>query len=280
MSDSTKKEFKIGINDSINVSLIGKFVLERKIEERKRQKFRLANLTSEVPFNSKDRFYFYDNYGNPVNSLYIDRIKTVFSPDDNSVDKSNLISLMTHSDVRIQSMTDEEHQKLVKAKLKKSNPRYLLTNIDKVKDAKHEDQRSTVKAMSLIYDNNYTSKQLVYFCSLFNLPYSLEETFENAKKTNLESRLISWVQKDVGNATKLISKIDDLTTAEDSWYYDQLMKYGIVHNNDGYYKIADSHKPIGIDKESVVKYLQTEKEAYDMLKVQVQNFIKQEQNNL
>lgn len=283
MEDSTKVEFKVGINDSVKASLIGKFVLERKMDPRKRQKFRLSNLTSEIPFNSKTpgkRIYFADTYGNPVNSLYIDRVKTYFNPDENPVDKINIVSLMNHSDVRIGSMSNEEHQKLVNAKIKKSNPRYVLTNIDKVKDVKHEDQRSTVKAMSLIYDNEYTSKQLVYLCSLFNLPYSLQETFENAKRTNLESRLLKWVQQDVENAKKLINKIDDITTAEDSWYYDQLIKYGIIHNKDGYYKVADSHKPIGIDKESVIKYLQTEKEAYDMLKVQVQNFIKQETQNL
>lgn len=277
MKDTTKEVFKVSPTKEIATSIVGNFVLERKISDSKRQKFRLSNLTSEVPFGKtiKERFYFFDGNGQAVNSFMIDKVKMYLYPDTSQVDRLNLLSLMKHTDVRIGSMTDDEHKQLVKAKLKNSNPKYVLINIDAVKNEAYEAEKVIALASNKIYTCGYNSKQLGSICALFGVPYSIEESQESSKVPALEQRLVKWSKISKENAQKVIDKLEDLTIAEYFFYFDQLVRFEILKEEHGFYRLSDSSQPIGINKEQVIKFLQENPEKYNMLKFEVQEYYKQ-----
>ena len=278
MSNNTRV-FNTGRGQAIKVDATGKFLLEKKIAASKRQKFTLTNIVAEVPYGktkeSKDFFYTSDL--SPLNSLYIDKIKTTFEPDKSLADAKNVLALIGHRDVRVAEMSDEQHSQLVRLKLKKSNPKFILTNIDKVRDEKHQATKEKVQALSLIYNKTYSAKQLSYICSEFNIPYKIEETFEDAKRDALEIKIEKWLDKSDKNPGLLIAKIENLSEMEDSFYFDQFERLGLIVFSDGYYRLASDKKPIGMNRDHVIDYNRTNVQDYNYLKEQALNLLKQEE---
>lgn len=277
---SNNRVFKLS-SGNVTVTATGKFELEKRISSSKLQKFVLTNILSEVPFgqDSSKRQYFYTENGQAINSLYIHKIKTYFDPDKNNMDLKNVLTLINHRDVRIASMSDAEHSQLVKLKLKKSNPNYVLTNIDFVVDQKHNLTKLKVKAMHIIFTSEYTSKQLCFICAHFNIPYSLEESMEESKRDALERKLKSWLDRDDDNSRLLIEKIDSITEMEDAFYFDQFLSYGFIVFENSFYRMNNDTVPIGLNRESVIAYFRTHKENYDYLKMEVAKVLKEEKKN-
>ena len=98
------------------ISTIGRFRLDYT---GNKMKLTLTNLFSFVPYGKKpeDRVYFSSPTG-PVDHYFIDRPSISFKPDENQIDRQNVSVLIQHYDVRIAQMPMEDHQKLVKLKLK------------------------------------------------------------------------------------------------------------------------------------------------------------------
>ena len=268
--------FQLRSGKSLTVNATGKFLLEKKISESKRKNFVMTNILSEIP-NGKtmeQRNYFYTDTGIPINSLYISRVQTYFEPDKNPYDAKNVLSLVEHSDVRVSSMTDEEHQDLVRQGLKISNPKFILTNIDYVRNIEHEKNKSRIQALNLIYTSQYSALQLGYICSDLNIPYNIKETFNESRKSALEMNIQRWIDLSDDNPNILIKKLKDLNALEDSFYFDHMVRYEIITHDGGFYKIKS--KPIGTDRESSVKYLRLNVEEYNYLKKEVNSIIKLE----
>lgn len=277
----SNKVFKVLGNKEHKIDIAGKFALEFNIDPNKRKKFRLTNLLSEIPTNSKDqeRNFFVDINNRKILSYYVSKLKTVLDPDRSVVDSHNISVLIDHSDVRIDSMTPEEHQSLVQRGIKRSNPRFTLYSLDKRKNESLSAEKLIVKAQSLIFDSKYSSKQLCYLCATFEIPYRLEESMEGAKRDSLEDKLSKFIKASSSNAEKLINQVEDLKQAENIFYLDQMLRLELLIQKDGFYKLSSDPKPIGIDRKTVFAYFENNIENFNYLKSEVQRLLKEEVEN-
>jgi hypothetical protein len=276
---SNEKVFKLRTKQ-IKVAVSGKFALDRNLQDaKKRNKFRFTNLQSEVPVGSKDRVYFLNNNSELVATYYIDKLRIIFKPDESDIDQHNVMALINHSDVRIESMSSEEHNELVQKGLKRSNPRFILTNLDKKKDLKLSAEKTLVKAQALVFNDKYNSKQLCKLCAMLEIPYSIEETFEKARRGALEQKLSNFVKYSTANAEYLIEIFERIADQELHYYLNLFIKYELITTDNGFYKMKGEHIPIGIDKATVFKYFEENKEKFDYLKSLVDKSIKEEYSN-
>ena len=266
--------FQLRSGETLTVAATGTFLLEKKISEKKKKSFVMTNLLSEIPQgkDASQRNYFYTDNGTAVNSLYVSRIQTYFKPDENPYEAKNVLALIEHSDVRVASMTDEEHADLVRDQKKISNPKFILTNIDLVRDEEHERMKERVKALNLIFSSDLSAIKLAHICSDLNIAYNIKETFKDAKKAALENKIQRWIELDPKNPNILINKIENLAALEDSFYFDHMVRFGLITNDGGFYKI--NAKPIGTNRDNSISYLRMNVEEYNFLKVEVNKLFK------
>lgn len=273
-----KEELVFQGSDRLKVSLSGRFVLEKKINPSKIKKFHVTNIPSEVPYGKSEREYFKNDIGQPLKSLLINKIFTHFDPDRNVNDLHNVKVLMNHSNVRIESMTAEEHRKLFKENLKVSNPQWILKNIDKAQDEEFERENLIYKVQNMIRnDGQFSSKQLNFICSALDIPYSIKETFEDSKKNALIRKISKW-SNNFDNAKKLEALLEDINEAEYIFYINNLMRFELIVNKGGLYKFHNDPKPIGASQGQIIDYFKENREIYDFWKVEVVKLIKQEKD--
>ena len=118
-----------------NVAIDGRFKLEVKTNIKK---FSLTNINSFVPVGKgvADKMKFLTESGE-TDTLFIDRVSLLFDP-NKIYDNHNIRTLIQHPNVYIGGMSSEEHMKLVRDGYKVDNPKFTITNVDKVDDDKHK----------------------------------------------------------------------------------------------------------------------------------------------
>ena len=259
-----RKTVKIGKKE---VELIGRFQLEVRAPK---EKFRMTNINGFVPAGKtiNDRIKFMSGSG-LVNSLFIDKLITIFDPDKSDIDAYNVDVFIRHIDVRIGGMSEEDHKELVKAGLKNSNPKFVITNIDKVADERHEQDIDLLKLRMKIYSEEkpLSKEQLIWLASSFGVAYRTAIQDEVKFKSYLQKELDKFVQRNKENRKAFIEALDNLKLTELKYYINEFEQEGFVKEMGGMYKVG--LKPVGASINSVISYFENNPSEFQAYKTEI-----------
>lgn len=247
-----------------SIDLMGRFSLEVRADK---SKFRMTNIDAFIPQGGtiNDKVLFLSKSGF-IKSVFISKLVTVFYPDDEKLDAHNVDAFIRHPDVRIGGMSDAEHDELVSLGLKKSNPRFVLTNIDKVADDKHEDEIKLLQLRSMIYDVSrpISKEQLIWLCSAFGIVYVTKIQDEVLYKKHLQKVLDKHIQSNPKDRPSFVEAIENWKLTELKYYISEFIINGNVSDIGGIYKVGP--KPIGASLNSVISYFENNPTEFQVLK--------------
>jgi hypothetical protein len=254
-----------------NVVIDGRFKLEVKTDIKK---FSLTNINSFVPVGKKvtDKMRFLTESGE-TDTLFIDRASILFNP-KKLYDNHNISVLIQHPNVYIGGMNSEEHMKLVREGYKVDNPKFTITNVDKVDDDKYKKEVKLIKVRARLYDdkNPLSLEKLIWIASNFGLSYRTDITEESRRVNELIKKLDKYVQESIPNAEKLLKVLDNMKETEMTFYINELIRLKIIEEFSGVYKIDDRPVGGGIDhviiwyEQNAIIYAEHQKLVRDRLK--------------
>lgn len=256
------------------ISTIGRFRLDYTGNKKK---FTLTNLSSFVPYGKtlEDRVFFHSPTGS-VDHLFIDKPSISYKPDENEIDRRNVSSLIQHYDVRIAQMSIEDHQKLVKSKLKNSNPRFVLTNIDKVENDSFDRENELIIARAALRskDNRLSKSKMIWLCSKFNISFRSDILDAKRYQQFLVRQLDTFLMRGnehYPNSKQAINAFNDaimnIKRTEYIYYLNEFKILEIIKDIGGIYKVGE--KPIGADYDSLINYYEQNPELFNQHKSQV-----------
>ena len=250
-----------------NVSLIGNFQLKYNGDIKR---FRMTNINSFVPPGKsiEDKLFFKTQTGF-VESLIISKTILSFKPDVLPDDLHNVNVLIQHRDVKIDGLTKEEHENLVKLGLKKSNPKFTLTNIDKVDDEAYDREVELIELKAILYSKKkpLSKEMLIFIASNFGIPYKNQFTNEERLIRFLQKRIDQKLQSDTTIRTKFSELIENIKLTEMVYYLNEFEEAGFVSYIGGIYKVKNI--PIGANREKLVEYFESNPTEFNILKEEI-----------
>lgn len=219
------------------------------------KKFSMTNILSFVP-NGKtaaDRMKFKTESSGEVDSLFINRHSILFDP-EKEVDAHNIGVFIQHPDVKIGGMTDEDHQKLVDKRLKKSKCTFVITNVDKVEIKKYNDEVSILKVRGKLYndDKPIDVEKLLWICSNFGIPYFSNVTDKVKYANEITRKVDKYIMTGPEQAEKVDKALTDMKRTEMVFYINELINLQIINNFGGIFKIED--RPIGSTIDHIINF--------------------------
>lgn len=250
-----------------NVSVTGRFLLKVNADAKK---FRITNINSFVPQGKtvEDKQLFLTAAG-LVDALIIDKLSVLFDPDRNDIDAHNVGVLIQHPDVKIIGFNDEDHKELVRQNLKKSNPRFTITNVDKLEDEKFTEEVKLINLRAKLFSetNPLSKEMLVWLASNFGIAYKSEITDPVRYRQFIVKRIDSYIQANADNRDKFVSAIDNMKMTEMVYYVNEFKELGIVSEQSGIFKIGD--RPIGASLGKIIDYFEQNPDVFNIHKEQV-----------
>lgn len=258
-----------------NISIDGRFRLDVKADKKK---FALTNINSFVPVGKtmKEKVRFLNDSGE-TDFLMIDRISLLFDPKKHN-DLHNIGVFIQHPNVYIGGMSAEQHMELVRQGLKVDNPKFIITNVDKVEDDSFKKERVIMKVRAKLYDDDkpLSTDRLVWLCSYFKIPYKSDITEKNRYNAELTKRLDKFVQESELNAEKLKNCLDEMKRLQMIFYINELMEIGIVEDFSGVYKISD--RPVGAGIDQVIMWYEQNNQIFLEHQKMIDDKLKKEKN--
>lgn len=240
---------------------------------RDAKKFHATNINSFIPYgkSSEDIMKFQNIHGD-VDFLLITKLITVLDPDKNDIDAANVRVLIQHPNVRLEEMSDKEHERLVKENLKKDNPEYTLVNVDKKSIQIHSESRDMIDIQYMIMGTKttLTKKKLMYICSALGIPTRTEIQDEQRYVVHLQKTLISHLTVNKDDRAKFILYYDKIADAEVLYFIEEMISLGLIEEFGGMYKIGV--KPVGFSIKDIKEYFINQPEEYDAFKTEVHKF--------
>ena len=263
----TKDPIQIG-NKTFPIS--GRFKLTLN---RDPKKFHATNINSFIPYGkrSEDVVHFY-NINGPVDFLLITKLITVLDPDKNDIDAENVKVLIQHPNVRLEEMTDKEHEFLVKENLKKDNPEYTLVNVDKKSLQVHVESRDMIDIQFMIMGTKttLTKKKLMFISSALGLTTRSEVQDEERYIKFLREQLISHLTVNKDDRVRFMGYYEKIAEAEVLYFLEEMISMGLIEEFGGMYKIGV--KPVGFSIKDIKEYFINQPEEYEAFKTKVQEY--------
>lgn len=254
------------------VATSGKFRLR---VNREKKKFFATNLVAFIPKGkTKESIMNFQNSHGEVGFLFIDSLETIFRPDENEIDAHNVKVLIQHPEVRLEDMSDRDHENLVRQNLKKANPEFFLINLDRAEMDDYEEERNMIEINYLIMSTktSLTKRKLMYISSCLNLPTRSEISDEKRYVAHLQKQLISYLKGNPGEREKFQMYYDKLEQTEVIYYIKELLELGIIEQFGGMYKI--DNKPVGFEMKNIIEYFAENEDEYAAFKLTVNDFHK------
>lgn len=269
MSNTLQSRDSIQIGGK-KVSMHGKFRLTCR---KPADKFHITNINANVPLGKSiaEKDYFYDMNGK-LNFLIIDRIQTYFNPDINDIDAKNVAALIRNEDVRLEDMSDREHEELVAKGLKKPNPGFTLINLDKSIIDQHEEDLEMIEIKYLITKKKeaLTKKKLMFITSSLGLSTKSEIQDEVRYMAHLQRQLMDFLTANKERRPDFLFFYEKIAEAEIMYYINQFIELGYVKDFGGMYKIED--KPVGFNIGDVKTWFASNEDDYDKFKFAVDEY--------
>lgn len=237
------------------------------------KKFHATNINSFIPYGKRtDEIVQFANQRGPIDFLLITKLVTVLDPDKSDIDAHNVKVLIQHPNVRLEEMSDKEHEKLVKADLKKDNPEYKLVNVDKQSIQIHSESRDMIDIQFLIKgtQTTLTKKKLMYICSALGLKTRSEIQDEERYLVFLRDALISHLTTNKDDRANFMFYYEKIAEAEILYYIEEMITLGYIEEFGGMYKI--DMKPVGFSIKNIKEYFTNEPEEYEAFKFKVNEF--------
>lgn len=266
-SRTTKDPVQIG-GKSFPIS--GRFKLTLN---RDAKKFHATNINSFIPYGkrSEDVVHFH-NINGPVDFLLITKLITVLDPDKSDIDAENVKVLIQHPNVRLEEMTDKEHEFLVKENLKKDNPEYTLVNVDKKSLQVHVESRDMIDIQFMIMGTKttLTKKKLMFISSALGLTTRSEVQDEERYIKFLREQLISHLTVNKDDRVRFMGYYEKIAEAEVLYFLEEMISMGLIEEFGGMYKIGV--KPVGFSIKDIKEYFINQPEEYEAFKTKVQEY--------
>lgn len=251
-----------------NVDVIGRFQLKLNTSEPK--KFRMTNILSFIPAGKtmEDKKMFLSASGS-VEGLFIENIVTNFNPDKSDIDAHNVAVLIEHPNVRLAGVSEEEHQKWVKSGVKESNPKWTLTNLDKLDNENYNKEVELIELRYKLYSREkpLAKEQLIWLASSFGIQYKTAITEPERYKQYLQKQIDQALQRDAQKRTDFLEALNNIKLTEMKYYIKEFEDLGFITCNSGFYKME--HRPIGASLSSVIQYFENNPSEFNMMKEQV-----------
>jgi len=240
---------------------------------RDAKKFHATNINSFIPYGkSSEDIVKFQNVHGAVDFLLITKLITVFDPDKHDIDAANVKVLIQHPNVRLEEMSDKEHERLVKENLKKDNPEYTLVNVDKKSLQVHTEARDMIDIQYMIMGTKTTlnKKRLMYICSALGLATRSEIQDEERYVAFLQQSLISHLTVNKDERAKFILFYDKIADAEVLYFIEEMITLGLIEEFGGMYKIGV--KPVGFTIQDIKEYFINQPDEYEAFKMEVHKF--------
>ncbi len=253
------------------VSLHGKFRLTCR---KNPAKFFVTNINANVPYGKTiaDKDYFYDENGKKP-FLLISKIHTIFNPDISDIDAKNVAALIRNEDVRLEDMTDAEHEELVRRRLKKPNPEFTLVNLDKSMIDKHEEDLEMIELKYLITTkkkDSLSKKKLMYITSAMGLSVKSDIQDEVRYMAFLQRQLMDFLTANKDRRKDFMYFYEKISDAEIMYYINQFIEVGYIQNFGGIFKISDI--PVGMSISDVKSWFAQNEDEYKAYKLKIDEF--------
>ena len=249
---------------STDVEVTGKFQFSLRGKE-KIKKSKLTNIDSFVPIGKKqeDRLRFLSENGE-IDTLFIGAPIVIFKPDESEIDRHNVKVLIQHFDVFLPDVPEAEWQKMVQKKIKKSNPKFSLVNVDKKNIEKFENEQILVKTRASLYNDSMTLERLKWLCSVLGVGYRSSTTDTERLKVEYITKLDKFLQYSKENIAKFNEFVNNIKRTEGLYYINLFMEKGLVKEFGSIYKVGDV--PVGSNKDEVIQYFQENIELFQNYK--------------
>ena len=260
-----KQTIRLG-DANLSVDVVGKFSFK---VQRDPKKFRLTNINAFVPRGKgpEDMLKFINSQGE-TDSLLIEKIQYVLDPDNNVQDRHNVSVLIQHPDVKIDGIPEEEWAKLVKAGLKKSNPKFIIKSLEKAETVDYDYEADLIEAKYKLFskDKPISTDLIMHICGVLGIPYRLQDIeSEDKRRKELIKRLSNHISVKskpgiASNLDKFNSALKNVQNTEVLFYINELISLELIKDFGGIYKVGD--RPVGSTKEDIVNYYASNKDIY------------------
>jgi hypothetical protein len=256
-------------NGSIGVESSGRFQLTVKADPKK---FRITNINGFVPYGqTADKRLSFKSESGDVEFLIIDKIKTMFYPDDKKIDDENVKIFIQHPNVYLEGMKEKDWDILVKKNLKKPDPDFILTNIDKVENIDFDEESNLIEAKYLLYNktNPISKDRLLWLCTRFNLATRNKISDEERQRKYYVKILDNFIQSNdiqnqfdsnKTNIESFTSALENIKETEYLYYINNLIEIGIIIDYSGIFKLGD--RPVGSSKKHVIEFYEKNSDVF------------------
>lgn len=249
---------------NVDVEVTGKFQFSLS-NKNSIKKTKLTNIDSFVPVGKtqQDRLRFLSENGE-VDTLFIGKPIVIFNPDSSVIDKHNVKVLIQHFDVFLPDIPEAEWKKMVEKKIKKSNPKFTLVNVDKKNIEKFQTEQNLIKTRSMLYNENMTLERLKWLCSSLGVGYRSATTDTERLKIEYITKLDKFLQTSKENITRFVDFVNNIKRTEGLYYINLFMEKNLVKEFGSIYKVGDV--PVGSNKDEVIQYFQENIELFQNYK--------------
>ena len=245
---------------NVDVEITGKFQFSLS-DKNSMKKTKLTNIDSFVPIGKTqaDRLRFLSESGE-VDTLFIGKPIVILDPDKSVIDKHNVKVLIQHFDVFLPDVPEAEWKKMVDKKIKKSNPKFTLINVDKKKTEAFENEQNLIKTRATLYQDTMSLERLKWLCSTLGIGYRSATVDPERLKIEYISKLDKYLQSSKENIKKFNEYVANIKRTESLYFINLFMEKGLVKEFGSIYKVGDV--PVGSNKDEVIQYFQENIELF------------------
>ena len=252
---------------NVNVSTIGKFELEVRKDQKK---FKLTNINSFIPKGKTiaNKVNFKTQNGE-VESLMINKFRTIFKPDEKETDRDNVAVLIQHPRVYIHDYPDKEWDLLVKQGIKAPKSDFILKNIDKQNLDSFDSENELIEARAVLRStkNPISTEKLKWLCSNFGISHRSHITESKRYRVFLINQMDKFIQNTKNevsgekNLERFIDALENIKYTEMIFYINELKSLQIIIDFGGVYKVGD--RPVGSNVQDIINWYTDHPEVFN-----------------
>lgn len=246
---------------------------------RPKEKFQGSNIDAPIPYGkgpeSRRKFR---TISGEVDSLMLFQHSTVLRGDRNENDKHNIDVLVSHEDVFLPDLSNEEWNSLVNSNQKRPNPRWELKNLDREEDKIFDDEQTLLELRFWLRDpaNPISLEKSIFIASYLGIPYKTENDKYAHKPSILQRKLIQKIDTAIANSKSayktLLSIKDKDVEIEIRFFVERMKEFGMINFNNSIYFIGEV--PIGPSDDSIFRYFNDKPVIFQKHKESVLDFMK------
>ncbi len=232
------------------------------------------------PFTRKTIYPLDVNNNSMQIGFFVDSIVNYLMPDqiENNAHYNLVMFMLGHPNVRVENIPINS----TFGKSKKSNPEFVLVNLDYAKDEEISNQEVIDRVIGLLSldsgVNALSATRLQYVLAQLNEAFIDRRYITNPSKlkTVLRTRVKDFVRKSVANANKVQGIIDNIDQAKRTYLVKYLINLNIIEFASGSFRLEG--RSLGHSDQAVVTFIEQHPEIQAKFEQLLSDHLKQEED--